>query len=128
MSQTFASARLCSFTGTETPLKCLKYKCHCFLNTVEPGANMPIHRHPEKDDSFVVLRGRIRVTTYNDDGSTIESIVISQEDGVYGIDIPKNVWHKLEAIESSVIFEFKQGPFVPHEVEGVLTKANLKTS
>ena len=32
-------------------------------------------------------------------------------DGVYGVDIPKNVWHKLEAIESSVIFECKEGPY-----------------
>ena len=37
------------------------------------------------------------------------------------MDIPKNVWHKLEAVESSVIFECKQGLFVPHEEEEVLT-------
>ena len=37
------------------------------------------------------------------------------------MDIPKNVWHKLEAIEAgSVIFECKEGPFVPHEVDGIL--------
>lgn len=36
------------------------------------------------------------------------------------MDIPKNVWHKPEAIESSVIFKCKQGPFVLHEEEGVL--------
>ena len=37
------------------------------------------------------------------------------------MDIPKNVWHKLESLESgSVIFECKAGPFVEHEVEGVL--------
>lgn len=95
-------------------------KCHRFLNAVEPGADIPIHRHPEKDESFVVLRGKVRSTTYNDDGSVIASVVLSQEDGVYGIDIPKNVWHKLEALTSSVIFECKQGPFVPHEVEGLL--------
>lgn len=95
-------------------------KCHRFINAVEPGADIPIHRHPEKEESFVVLRGKIRITTYNDDGSIIESVVLCAEDGVYGVDIPKNVWHKLEAIESSVIFECKLGPFVPHEEEGVL--------
>ena len=31
------------------------------------------------------------------------------------------MWHKLESLESgSVIFECKEGPFVEHEVEGVL--------
>lgn len=94
--------------------------CHRMLNALEPGTDIPIHRHPEKDESFVVLRGKVRSTTYNDDGSVMESVVLCQEEGVYGVDIPKNVWHKLEALTSSVIFECKQGPFVPHEVEGVM--------
>ena len=79
--------------------------CHRMLNAVELGTEIPIHRHPTKDESFVILRGKVRLTTYYDDGSIIESIVLSQEDGIYGIDIPKGVWHKLESLESgSVIF------------------------
>ena len=70
----------------------------------------------------MILRGKVRSTTYNDDGSVIDSVVLSHEDGIYGVDIPKNVWHKLESLESgSVIFECKAGPYVPHEEEGVLT-------
>jgi cupin fold WbuC family metalloprotein len=69
----------------------------------------------------VVLRGKVRSTTYNDDGSVIDSVVLCQEDGLYGVDIPKGGWHKLESLESgSVVFECKEGPFVPHEVDGVL--------
>ena len=83
----------------------LEDKCHRFLNAVEPGTVVPIHKHPTKDESFVILRGKVRVTTHNN----------------YGVDIPKNVWHKLESLESgSVIFECKEGPFVPHEEEGIL--------
>ena len=53
------------------------------------------------------------MTTHNDDGSIIEEVVLSQERGNYGADIPKNVWHKLESLEpGSVIFECKEGPFV----------------
>lgn len=96
-------------------------KCHRFLNAVEPGADIPIHHHPEKEESFVVLRGRIRVTTYNDDGSIIESIVLNPLEGRYGVNIEKNVWHTVEALETgSCIFECKEGPYVPHEVEGIL--------
>ena len=96
-------------------------KCHRMLNAVEPGTEVPIHKHPTKDESFVVLRGKVKVSTVNDDGSVIESVILSQEEGRYGVDIPKNVWHKLESLESgSVIFECKEGPFVPHEVEGIL--------
>lgn len=95
--------------------------CHRMLNALEPGTEVPIHHHPDKDETFVILRGKIRVTTYNDDGSVIDSVVLCQDDGIFGMDIPKNVWHTLEALESnSCIFECKQGPFVPHEEEGVL--------
>lgn len=96
-------------------------KCHRFLNAVEPDTLVPIHRHPTKDETFVVLRGKVRIITYNDEGEVIESIVLSPEEGKYGVDIKKNVWHNLESLESgSVIFECKEGPFVPHEVDGIL--------
>ena len=99
----------------------LDEKCHRFLNAVEPGTVVPIHRHPTKDEAFVLLRGKVRVTTHNNDGSIIESIVLNPAEGRYGVNIPKNVWHTLESLEpGSVIFECKEGPFVPHEEEGIL--------
>lgn len=83
---------------------------------------VPIHRHPTKDETFIVLKGRVKVSTFNDEGEILESVVLCQEEGMYGVDIPKNVWHTLESIDpGSVIFECKEGPFVKHEEEGVLT-------
>lgn len=65
----------------------LEEKCHRMLNAVEPGTVVPIHRHPTKDESFVILRGKVRVTTHNDDGSVIEDVVLRQESGNYGVDM-----------------------------------------
>ena len=99
----------------------LEDKCHRFLNAVEPGTKVEIHRHPTKDETFVILRGKVRVTTHRDDGSIIEDVMLCNEEGLYGVNIPKGVWHKLEAVEpGSCIFECKQGPFVPHEKDGIL--------
>ena len=99
----------------------LDEKCHQFLNAVEPGTVVEIHRHPTKDETFVLLRGRVRVTTYNDDGSIVEEIVLCPDEGMYGVNIPMGVWHRVESLESgSCFFECKEGPFVPHEVEGIL--------
>ena len=99
----------------------LDEKCHRFLNAVEPGTEVPIHRHPTKDETFVILRGKVRVTTHNDDGTVIDSVVLCSEEGRYGVDIPKNTWHTIEAMEpDSVIFECKEGPFVEHEKDGIL--------
>lgn len=88
---------------------------------MEPETVIPIHRHPTKDEFFVVLRGTVRLTTYHADGSVLESVVLCPEEGRYGVNIPKGVWHTLESLESgSVVFECKEGPFVEHEVEGVM--------
>ena len=51
----------------------LEDKCHRFLNAVEPGTKVEIHRHPTKDES---LRGKVRVNTYNADGAVLERIAI----------------------------------------------------
>ena len=98
----------------------LSDKCHRFLNALEPGTQIPIHHHPTKDETFVILKGKVRVSTYNDDGEMLESCVLCHEEGCYGVDIPKNVWHGVECIESSVLLECKEGPFVEHEVDGIL--------
>ena len=99
----------------------LDEKCHRFLNAVELGTEVPIHKHPTKDETFVILRGKVRVTTHRDDGSIIEDVVLCAEEGRYGVNIPKGVWHTIEALElDSVIFECKEGPFVPHAVDGIL--------
>ena len=69
----------------------------------------------------MILRGKVRVTTHRDDGSIIEDVELCPEEGRYGVNISKGVWHRLEAIEpNSVIFECKEGPFVEHEVDGIL--------
>ena len=90
----------------------LDEKCHRFLNAVEPGTVVDIHRHLTKDETFVLLRGRVRVNTYNDDGSIMDSVELSPDDGRYGMNIPKGVWHNLESLETnSVFFECKEGPY-----------------
>ena len=103
--------------------KSLDEKCHRMLNAVEPGTEIPIHRHPTKVETFVILYGRVKVTTYNDKGELEDYVILSQENGQYGVNIPKNVWHTLEALESSMLFECKEGPFVSHEVEGIMLRS-----
>lgn len=95
-------------------------KCHRFLNALEPGTDVPIHHHPTKAETFILLRGKVRVLTFNDEGEVLEDMVLSREDGKYGVDIPQNVWHTLKCIESATLFEVKEGPFVPHEEDGIL--------
>ena len=59
---------------------------------------------PTKDETFVLLRGRVRVTTHNDDGFVKDCVVLCPEEGGSGVNIPKGVWHTLESLESGSVF------------------------
>jgi cupin fold WbuC family metalloprotein len=99
-------------------------KCHRFLNALEMGTEIPVHHHVTKDETIILLRGKLRVNIYDDEGEVVESVVLCQKEGRYGVDIPKNTWHSVECLESGTMtFEAKEGPFVPHETDGIL---NLK--
>ena len=98
----------------------LNDKCQRLLNALEPGTIMPIHHH-KVAEVYVLLQGRLRVMAYDDNGKEIESVILDSHEGNYGIQIPANTWHSLEVLESeSVIFEVKEGPYIPHEMGGVL--------
>lgn len=95
-------------------------KCQRLLNALEPGTVMPIHHHNVAEVYFL-LQGRIRVMTYDDNGNENDSVVLDPKQGNYGVQISKNTWHSLEVYESgSVIFEVKEGPYIPHETGGIL--------
>lgn len=84
------------------------------LNALEPGTLLPIHRHPHTAETYLLLRGKIRVMFYNDAKEETESTVLDPLAGCYGIQIPTNQWHTLEVLEvGSVLFEVKDGPYTP---------------
>lgn len=96
-------------------------KCHRFLNALEMGTQVAVHHHVTKDESFILLQGKVKINIYNDAGEITESVVLCKEEGRIGVDIPKNTWHNVECLEpGSVIFEVKEGPFVEHEIDGIL--------
>lgn len=100
--------------------KSLDDKCQRLLNALEPSTVMPIHHH-KVDEMWVVLKGRLRLTIHDDQGEIIESYELSPLLGRYGANIPAGSWHSLECLESgTVILEVKEGPFIPHEIGGVI--------
>lgn len=99
----------------------LDAKAQRLFNAMEPGTILPIHRHPNTSETYLVVRGRLRVMFYNDDKEIIEEHEVDPLKGVYGVHIPKNQWHTLEVLESgTVIFEVKDGPYAPLAKEDML--------
>lgn len=99
----------------------LEAKAQRLLNALEPGTLLPIHRHTMTAETYLLLRGKIRVMYYNDNKEQIAESTLDPLKGVYGVHIPKGQWHTLEVLESgSVIFEVKDGPYSPIKPEDVL--------
>ena len=99
----------------------LDAKAQRLLNALEPGTILPIHRHPHTAETYLLLRGKIRVMFYNDQKEEIESVVLDPLKGNYGIHIPANQWHTLDVLESgSVLFEVKDGPYTPLDEKDIL--------
>ncbi len=84
------------------------------LNALEPGTVLPVHRHPHTAETYMVLRGAIRVMFYNDSKEQTFECILDPLLHEYGIHIPAGQWHTLEVLESgTVIFEVKDGPYTP---------------
>ena len=90
----------------------MEAKSQRLLNALEPGTEIPIHRHRTTAETYILLRGTIRVLFYNNEREIIETTELNPLTGKYGIDIPAGQWHTLEVLESgTVIFEVKDGPY-----------------
>ncbi len=99
----------------------LDSKAQRLFNALEPGTVLPIHRHQNTDETYILVRGKIEVIFFNDDKKITDRFVISQEEGTFGVHIPKGTWHTLEVLESgSVIFEVKEGPYQPISENDIL--------
>lgn len=99
----------------------LDAKAQRLLNALEPGTRLPVHRHRHTAETYIVLRGVIKVLFYNDDRVLTNEFMINPLEGKYGIHISAGQWHTLEVLESgTVIFEVKDGPYTPLGEEDVL--------
>ena len=87
------------------------------LNALEPGTNIPVNRHVDTSETVICIEGSLEWVFYevNPNGGfkEIDRHRICPREGKYGIQVPKDMWHSVEVYEPSVIFEAKDGKYVP---------------
>lgn len=97
---------------------------HRMLNALEPETYLPPHRHSDKEETYLVLRGRLMAFFYDEKGNVTEKVCLNPLEGRYGLEIPPRTWHSIIALESgTVIFEIKRGPYQPLSPEDMASWA-----
>ncbi|MDK9702947.1 MAG: WbuC family cupin fold metalloprotein [Sulfuritalea sp.] len=89
---------------------------HRLLNAMQPDSYIPPHRHldPDKDETFVVLRGLLALVLFDDQGGIMRSVKVGAGGTAIGVDIPHGTWHTAVALEPDTVFlEAKAGPYLP---------------
>ena len=85
------------------------------LNAMLRDTYVRPHRHldPPKCESFVVLRGRLAILVFSDDGRIDGCHVLGTGPGeLYGIDLAPGIFHSIVVLSgAAVIFEVKPGPY-----------------
>lgn len=101
------------------------------LNALLPGTDVPIHRHPNSNENVLLLQGKLVEILYEEEtlGESLpmgedcqyvmngrrlretKRIVLDPAAGVHGCVVPANVWHTVEVLEPSVIYEAKDGKY-----------------
>ncbi|MCD8270292.1 MAG: WbuC family cupin fold metalloprotein [Parabacteroides sp.] len=92
------------------------------LNAMEPGTYIRPHRHlnPDKEEIFLLLRGKAVVFLFDNDGKITEQQLLDPKTGTYGAEIKAGVWHCFPVLEpGTVIYEIKTGPFAPLSPENM---------
>jgi len=92
------------------------HPAHRLLNAMQPDSYIPPHRHldPDKDETFVVLRGLLGLVTFDDAGGVVSNARVGAGGTAIGVDIPHGTWHTAIALEPDTVFlEAKAGPYLP---------------
>ena len=86
------------------------------LNCLEPGTYIQPHKHehPDKCEAFILLKGKLLVVEFDNDGHVSSHALLKAGTGTFGAEIAPRIFHCIIALEQgSVVYEVKNGPYSP---------------
>lgn len=101
------------------------------LYALMPGTKIDIHRHPNTNETFVCLCGKVVSVICEEDSLVVdfpmgmdaqdipsgkrmkelERYMLDPTVGNFGFVVPKGAWHTVEVLEPSVVLEAKEGKY-----------------
>jgi cupin fold WbuC family metalloprotein len=96
------------------------FPAHRLLNAMEPSSYIRPHRHldPLKDETFMIVRGKLGVLLFDENGTITRRILLNADGDTFGVDVEAGVFHTAVSLaEGTVFFEAKAGPYRPLTAE-----------
>ncbi len=86
-----------------------------FFNALSPGSYVRPHRHGRgRWETFVAIRGRAVMLTFDDGGVVLERAELAPAGPVVAAEVAGGLWHTVAAFEEgTVLLELKPGPYHP---------------
>ena len=82
------------------------------LNAIEPGSELPIHRHLCSSETCVCIRGHFEEYFYDEIGNLTDTVDMVPGGNVLNIEAGQ--WHSLKCLDTgTVILECKNGKYQP---------------
>ena len=99
-----------------------------FINVLQPGTYVRPHRHLRSSDGngfelFLVLQGEIGFLVLDEQGQVTQTERLCAQGPTYGLELDEGQYHTLIALApDTVMFEIKEGPYVPAADKDFMTK------
>ncbi|AGZ37047.1 cupin fold metalloprotein, WbuC family [Pseudomonas sp. SWI6] len=88
--------------------------CHRVAVGLQPSTYIAPHRHlsADKAETLLVLKGRLGLLIFNEDGQVCDKRVLQAGGDCLGVDLVPGLYHGLVVLEpDSILFECKAGPY-----------------
>ena len=106
-------SRICCHASNDDPV-------HEMIIAMTKDVKIPTHRHIDKEESFHVIEGRLRVVLFDEMGRITRNVDLCEYrlGGSFYYRLPKNVFHTvLVKSEIALVHEVTNGPFVEGQAE-----------
>ena len=97
--------RLCLHSDPKSPF-------HTMLILERKGKHYPPHKHLEKGECFHILKGRLAVFSFDEEGGILDACLL-EPDGYFLYRVELNMYHAVMPLSEVVVYhESKPGPFL----------------
>ncbi len=76
----------------------------------------PPHKHenPDKLEIFSIVKGKVAILVYNNDGKVSESFILDENGPLKAVEVLPGTWHNFVVIsKEAAVYEIKEGDYNP---------------